>query len=65
MISDKLDKSVFEITDLGQENDDLKYWLSRTPEERLQAMELLRRINYGKDAATARLQRFFEIAELI
>lgn len=64
MISDKLDKTVYEITDLGQDKYDAEYWMSRTPEERLQAIELLRRINYGEDATTARLQRFFEVAEL-
>jgi len=41
---------------------DKEYWLSRTPYERLQYMELLRRINYGSVAAT-RLQRVLEIAE--
>ncbi len=64
MITAKLDKTFFEIADLGQEKNDLEYWLSRTPEERFQAIELLRRINYGEDAATARLQRIFEVAEL-
>jgi len=27
--------------------DDLKYWLSRTPEERIEAMEILRRMRWG------------------
>jgi hypothetical protein len=44
------------------EKQDKEYWLSRTPHERLQYMELLRRINYGSAAAT-RLQRVLEIAE--
>lgn len=41
---------------------DKEYWLSRTPLERLQHMELLRRINYGSNA-TARFQRVLEITE--
>jgi hypothetical protein len=28
---------------------DLEYWLSRTPEERLSAVEILRRQKYGDD----------------
>ncbi|NWG33920.1 MAG: hypothetical protein HXY42_05720 [Chloroflexi bacterium] len=38
------------------------YWLSQSPYERLQHVELLRRINYGANA-TARLQRVLEITE--
>ncbi|MBM3226729.1 MAG: hypothetical protein FJZ47_23440 [Candidatus Tectomicrobia bacterium] len=37
-------------------------WLSRTPTERLQHMEMLRRINDGHPATT-RLQRVFEAAQ--
>ncbi|MBE2271116.1 MAG: hypothetical protein IAE80_22975 [Anaerolinea sp.] len=44
------------------DHDDKVYWWSRTPDERLRYMELLRRINYG-DRATARLQRVLEIAQ--
>jgi hypothetical protein len=44
--------------------DEVQYWRTRSPEERLEAVELLRQINYGEDAATARLQRVFEFAEL-
>lgn len=64
MLDEKLNKTVFEIVALGQEINDLAYWMSRSPEERFEAIEWLRRINYGEDATTARLQRFFEFAEL-
>lgn len=37
------------------------YWLSRSPQERLQHVEFLRRINYGH-RATERLQRIFAVA---
>jgi hypothetical protein len=39
---------------------DLEYWLSRTPEERVEAVEILRRQFYGV-AATARLQRVVRV----
>ena len=52
------------ITNLTDETDEKSYWLNTKPEDRLRALEMMRVINYGKDATTARLQRFFEIAEL-
>ena len=62
----RLDKSVFEVFSSFEEADaaDRAYWHSRTPEERLQAVELMRQSAYGYDPATARLQRVLEIAEL-
>jgi hypothetical protein len=44
------------------EKQDRLYWSRQTPEARLRAMELMRRINYGQ-AAAARLQRFFEVVQ--
>jgi len=60
----KLDRSAFSVVSSFEEADkqDREYWLSRTPYERLQYMELLRRINYGSVTAT-RLQRVLEVAE--
>ena len=60
----KIDRRVFETTTLDAANDDKLYWLSRTPAERMQALQFLREVNYGKDAATARLQRVLTVAEL-
>jgi hypothetical protein len=60
----RMDKTAFSVVSSFEEADkeDKKYWLSRTPIERLRHMELLRRINYGSNA-TARLQRVLEIIE--
>ena len=41
---------------------DKAYWAMQTPQARLRAMELMRRINYGK-AAAGRLQRLLEIVQ--
>ena len=60
----KLDKTAYSFARLGDEPDDAAYWRSRTPQERLEAVELLRQINYGKDACSGRLQRVFEFAPL-
>jgi hypothetical protein len=59
----RMDKSAFSIVSLDDPPDDVAYWQTRSPQERLEALELLRQIMYGYDPATARLQRFFEIAE--
>jgi len=40
--------------------DDLSYWLSKSPEERIAAVEYLRRQYYG---STARLQRIARVVE--
>lgn len=44
------------------DEDDKRFWLSKTPQERLQHIEHLRRVNYG-DRATARLQRVLEVTQ--
>ncbi len=59
----RLDKSKFSIGTLADDFSEREYWLSRPVVERLKQIEILRIINYG-DGATARLQRFFEIAQL-
>jgi hypothetical protein len=58
----KIDRTAFDVVSLTEASDEKSYWLSRTPHERLQYMELLRRINYGYEA-TARLQRVFEFTQ--
>ena len=59
----KLDKTFFSVVTFEEADaQDKAYWLSKTPRERLQHVELLRRINYGNHAA-ARLQRVLEVVE--
>ena len=59
----KMDKTAFSVTTLFEKSGDKEYWLSKTPQERLVALELMRQLNYGYDPTTARLQRILEIAE--
>ncbi len=49
---------------LNEKVDDTEYWRLKSPEERFEAIELLRQIFYNYDPATARLQRVIESAEL-
>ncbi len=60
----RMDRASMTIASLFDESDEKSYWLSRSPHERLQALELMRQTLYGYDPATARLQRVLEIAEL-
>ena len=60
----RLDESAFSVVNLNDEPDDLNYWLTRTPEERLRAGEFIRQMVYGYDPTTVRLQRVLEVAEL-
>ena len=60
----RMDKTAFTVTTLSKKTNDKEYWLSKTPQERLQALEIMRQINYGYDPTTVRLQRVLEIVEL-
>ena len=59
-----LDKRIVKVTSLDDIEEEKKYWISKTPVERIEAIEINRRMIYGEDRATSRLQRFFEISEL-
>lgn len=60
----KLDKTAFSVSTLDQNDEDEKaYWLSKTPYERLEAVETMRQIIYGYDPTTTRLQRVFEVTQ--
>lgn len=59
----KIDKSFVSVSRLTDIPDDKIYWLSKTPYERMQAVDTLRRLNYGERQSTARLQRVLEITQ--
>jgi hypothetical protein len=60
--SAKLDKSALRVFSQNDPAPDRDYWLQKTPEERLSAIEYLRVLNYGEAATSARLQRILTIA---
>lgn len=60
----KIDRNAFSVVELGDESDTREYWRSRTPEERLQAVEFLRQMVYGDDLATSRIERVIEVVDL-
>jgi hypothetical protein len=59
----RIDRKVFSVGLMSEIEKDLTYWLSKTPEERIEAVEFLRQLIFGYDPATERLQRVFETAE--
>jgi hypothetical protein len=63
LVTAKIDKKAFFTSSLLEPSDEKAYWLSKTPYERLQAVELMRQIVYGYDPSTSRLQRVLEIAQ--
>ena len=64
-IDERIDRASFSVTSFADADaDDIEYWMSKTPTERIEALEYLRRWAYGDDQVDARLQRVFAIAKL-
>ncbi|MBW1814189.1 MAG: hypothetical protein JRJ39_11135 [Deltaproteobacteria bacterium] len=59
-----LDKKIVKVTSLNDIEEEKEYWISKTPVERIEAVEINRRMVYGEDRVTSRLQRIFETSEL-
>ncbi len=57
-----LDRNELTLTSHSDDSDDA-YWQSKTPQERIEAVEMLRRLNYGLDATSSRLQRVLEVVK--
>jgi hypothetical protein len=59
-----LDKSAFSVKSFAEaDEEDRAYWHSRSPQERLEALEIMRQLNYDYDPATDRIQRTLEVVE--
>lgn len=58
-----MNKKLFQITSIRDGND-RDYWKQKSYKERLEALELLRRIIFGYDPSTTRLQRTITITQL-
>jgi len=61
----RLNKNIVKVTSLDDFEEEKRYWMSRNPLERIEAIEINRRMIYGQDRVASRLQRFFETAQLI
>ncbi len=58
-----VDKKTIVISSLDDPTDEIVYWSTKSPIERLAAIELMRQIIYGYDPASTRLQRVLTITE--
>jgi len=59
----RMDKTAFSVVSLAEADDELEYWLTKSPLERLQAVELIRQTLYGYTGTTPRLQRLLTVAQ--
>jgi len=60
----KMDKTAFSVASLTDKSDERTFWASKTPHERLAALEFLRVVSYGYDPLAARVQRVLTVSEL-
>ena len=58
----RVNRTALSVASLHDAGDDA-YWQSRTPEERLMAIQINRQAAYGKPSATGRLQRILEVVK--
>ncbi len=63
---DRLDKTkvrVFNLGEYDEAEENLKYWLSKSPVERVSAVEILRRQQRGSEARLQRVVRVIELSQ--
>jgi hypothetical protein len=60
----RLDNHMVRIAKLGDCQSDLDFWLKKSPEERLAAVEYLRVMNYGYDPVAGRVKRVINVSDL-
>jgi hypothetical protein len=63
MIEEKIQKDVFDVINL-HETDDRNYWHGRSSIERIEAIEFMRKVMFGHDRVSERLQRILTVTEL-
>ena len=63
MIDEKIQKNIISTINLHDADND-QYFIARTPLERLEVIEFMRKAMFGHDRVSARLQRILEVAEL-
>ena len=59
----RVDRTAFSVVSLEDAGDDRAYWASKTPQERMAALELVREVLYGYRGTRPGLQRVLEVVE--
>ena len=60
----RLNKKFISVSSLNAIEEEKAFWASQGALERIAAIEVQRRMVYGQDRVTSRLQRLLEISEL-
>jgi hypothetical protein len=60
----RFNKQILRVTSLNAIEEEKRYWMSKSPLERIEAIEINRRMIYGRDRVTSRLQKIYETAAL-
>ena len=63
MIEERIKRDAFEVVPL-EEAGESDYWLHRSPQERIEAIEFMRKAMFGHDRVSERLQRVLTVTEL-
>ena len=58
-----IQRDALTVASLLEKSDEQSYWLSKTPHQRMEAVELMRQIIYAYDPFATRLQRVFEVTQ--
>ena len=59
----RLDKTAFSVAFLTDESDEKQYWLTKSPYQRLRALELMRQIVVWLRSGYRTTSEFFEVVE--
>ncbi len=59
-----MDKTAITVTSLKDSSEEDRYWHSKTPEERMQALEIMRRMVYGEARTNEPMQKVIEVVDL-
>jgi hypothetical protein len=59
-----MDRKAFRVVPLSDAESDLRYWLERTPRERLEGLEWTRKILYGYGDSHPRFQKVITVIKL-
>ena len=60
----RVNRRVFSVVPLAESDDALAYWLTKTPQERLEGVEAMRQAVYGYEAGSGRMERVLTVAKL-
>jgi len=63
MIEEKVKRNIFQVVDMHK-SDDTAYWRGQSYTERIEAIEFMRKVMFGHDRVSERLQRILTVAEL-